>query len=104
MEGMTNAETIHRFLVDRAPAAFCDNCIAKQAAVAESVANVVAMAFGLTSDFQRTRGKCSACQRDKLVTRFRDGRGSVTGKKEAKRHATTAKASPAPCEGLGLRN
>ena len=72
---MTNAETIHRFLVDRAPAAFCDNCIAKQAEVAELVVNTVTMAFGLTSDFQRTMGLCPVCQRHKLVIRSVIGGG-----------------------------
>ena len=72
---MTNPATIHKFLIDRAPAGFCDNCIAKQAEVAESVVNTVTMAFGLTSDFQRTMGLCSVCQHQKLVIRSVIGGG-----------------------------
>jgi hypothetical protein len=72
---MSNPETIHRFLVALAPAPCCDHCIARRTEIAASQVNPIAIAFGLTTDFQRARGKCTVCQRRKLVTRFGDGRG-----------------------------
>jgi hypothetical protein len=68
--GMDNPEIIHRFLIDKAPASYCDDCLATEAGIApRQQVNVVARSLGLTTDFERAKGYCSACGYDKFVTR-----------------------------------
>lgn len=55
-------------LAKRAPAAFCDDCIAKQIGIGPSQVNPVTLTLGLTTDFRQMMGTCSVCEREKLVT------------------------------------
>jgi hypothetical protein len=67
---MSNPELIFRFLTDRIPAPFCDDCIAAQTGVSpRQQVHPIATAFGLTTDFSRVKGVCSLCKNDKLVTK-----------------------------------
>ena len=67
---MDNPETIFTFLRARSPEGICDDCIARETGVApRQQISLVARAFGLTSDFDRSMGVCFFCQGEKLVTR-----------------------------------
>ena len=65
---VTNPERIHRFLLDRAPASFCDDCLGKETGAALSHVNVITQTLGFTREFRRTQGACSLCQREKFIT------------------------------------
>ncbi len=68
--GMDNPETIYRFLTDRTPIPFCDDCLAEQTDITpRQQINVIARALGLTTDFDRAHGACSVCHSEKLTTR-----------------------------------
>jgi hypothetical protein len=68
---MTIPQRIHEYLTSRTPARFCDDCIAKEAEIAQRQdVNPITGVLGLTTDFEKIRGTCSLCKHDeKLVTR-----------------------------------
>jgi hypothetical protein len=58
---MTIAQRVNQFLSRRAPAAFCDDCIAKELSLSRLQAQRVTSAFGMTT-FHRAEGLCSGCE------------------------------------------
>jgi hypothetical protein len=69
LSGMDNPEIVLRFLTDKAPAPYCDDCLATAAGIApRQQVNIIARSFGLTSDFNRAKGHCVVCGGEKFVT------------------------------------
>ena len=67
---MTIPERIHDYLVGRTAAPFCDDCLAKAAAVSQrQTVNTVTATLALTTGFEKRAGICTYCRNDKLVTR-----------------------------------
>jgi hypothetical protein len=67
---MTIAQDVATWLRQRAPAAFCDDCIAKELSLSQrQQANRVTNALGTTREFPRETGTCSGCNAEKIVTR-----------------------------------
>jgi hypothetical protein len=65
---MTVAQDINAFLTSRAPAAFCDDCIAEALSLSRrQQAALRTEALATTSDFTRVHGGCSNCGEEKLV-------------------------------------
>ena len=58
---MTIAQRVNQFLSRRAPAAFCDDCIAKELSLSRRQAQRVTSALGMTT-FRRAEGSCSVCE------------------------------------------
>jgi hypothetical protein len=67
---MVVPEQIANFIRDGAGRAFCDDCVQQMLDLKQrQTVQPITSALGLTSDFRRARGACSACGRhDKLVT------------------------------------
>jgi hypothetical protein len=67
---MTIPERVHRFLIDRRPDGFCDDCTCRELRLSrrQEVAPVT-KSFGLTAEFIRHLGSCGSCAhpRNKLV-------------------------------------
>lgn len=65
---MSIAQDINDFLTGRAPAAFCDDCIAEALHLpARQQSALRTGALGTTSDFTRQLGECSNCGTEKQV-------------------------------------
>ncbi|TAL35619.1 MAG: hypothetical protein EPN98_06550 [Phenylobacterium sp.] len=62
------AEQVRDFIVKHRPKAVCDDCIADGIPLKRrQQAHRCTMPFGLTSEFDRRRDRCSICGDDKLV-------------------------------------
>lgn len=64
---LTVPERIRDFLREHRGLAYCDDCIAKRVRINRYMAQQATLPFGLTSDFSRDDGPCSACSQIKLV-------------------------------------
>ena len=65
-----NADRITRFLADRRPALFCDDCIADMLGLSHRrEANRITSTLGKSSIFWRDVGACSVCAQHKQVIR-----------------------------------
>ncbi len=65
----TIPERVYGFIRERTPSPICDDCVAKATGATRENVNPLTQALGLTSDFIKVRGTCSACQGSKLGTR-----------------------------------
>jgi hypothetical protein len=66
---MTNSEIVYDYLTQRSPAAFCDDCLAKESGVVlKNQVNPITRTLALTRDFDRVKGQCSHCLEAKFVT------------------------------------
>jgi hypothetical protein len=58
---MTIAKRVEQFLSHRAPAAFCNDCIAKELSLSSRQVQRVTGVLGTTT-FHRAEGGCSVCE------------------------------------------
>jgi len=66
---MDNAEIVKNFLIKNKGAKFCDDCLAKELKIKpRQQVNQITRPLKETSNFDRERGKCSICGKDKKVT------------------------------------
>lgn len=67
---MTVFEQVRSFIARLAPDAVCDDCIAEKLDLSvRQHANHKTRELSRTAGFERSRGQCSLCQSEKLVTR-----------------------------------
>lgn len=66
---MTRGEQVASFLRQNKGKLYCDDCLASELRLANrQQANTHTGTLAQTSDFTKTKGTCSVCQEDKLVT------------------------------------
>jgi hypothetical protein len=63
----TVPERVRDFLREHLGLAYCDDCIAKKVGITREMSHMATLPFGLTSDFDRDKGKCSGGDHIKLV-------------------------------------
>ncbi len=68
INGNTVSARVTKYLTERRPNPFCDDCIFKLASLTRrQQAHRVTSALGTTADFKRAAGHCSECGKTKLV-------------------------------------
>jgi hypothetical protein len=68
---MTLRSQVYRFLKQEAPAAYCDDCLAKRVDVLKTHIDVLARELYRTAAVWRMKKTCTACGREKTVTSYR---------------------------------
>lgn len=68
---MSTAQRINSWITTHKPDAVCDSCIVDQLNITPAHVAQITGALGTTSDFDRDKGICGRCNRDRTVIRAR---------------------------------
>lgn len=66
---MNTAQRVNSWITAQKPIAICDSCIVDELNVTPAQVGQITGALGTTSDFDRDKGVCGRCTREKTVIR-----------------------------------